>query len=147
MTISDKIINIQRVTNWFRSLYILLNSDYFHQFHLSHIRIHRSIILTRYIHRYSTGFFNYIYIISRDIFRSLIYNLAIFIFIQLIHFTIKCNLSLLLLLLRMGFTSCAIAFVTLMIAFTTATDQKNVRVVYFSLTNATEVTEYAALGK
>ena len=47
----------------------------------------------------------------------------------------------------MGFTSCAIAFVTLMIAFTTATDQKNVGVVYFSLTNATEVAEHAALGK
>ena len=47
----------------------------------------------------------------------------------------------------MGFVSCAVVFVALMIAFTTATDQKNVRVVYFSLTNATEVTEYAALGK
>ena len=47
----------------------------------------------------------------------------------------------------MGFVSGAVTFVTLMIAFTTATDQKNVGVVNFSLTNATEVAKYAALGK
>ena len=51
------------------------------------------------------------------------------------------------LLFRMMFISNSVALVAFMAAFTTATEQNNVGVGFFSLNNATAMAEYATMGK